>query len=57
MLRIKLQSTPIRLFEHARQIDVRLDGQKIKQFTVGGDYKGKKKRNQAPLVKACTNAI
>jgi hypothetical protein len=28
--------------ERARQIDVRIDGQKIKQFTVGGDYKGKR---------------
>jgi hypothetical protein len=27
---------------HARQLDVRLDGQKIKQFIVGGDYKGKR---------------
>ena len=28
--------------EHARQIDVRIDGQKVRQFTVGGDWKGKR---------------
>jgi hypothetical protein len=28
--------------EHERQVDVRIDGQKIKQFVVGGDYKGKR---------------
>ena len=28
--------------ERPRQIDVRLDGEKIKQFTIGGDYKGKR---------------
>ncbi len=45
VLRIKLQKNGYTYTlgtEHARQIDVRLDGQKIKQFTVGGDYKGKR---------------
>jgi hypothetical protein len=44
-LRIKLQHNGYTYAlgtEHARQIDVRVDGQKIKQFTVGGDYKGKR---------------
>jgi len=26
--------------EHARQFDVRVDGERVSQFTVGGDYKG-----------------
>jgi hypothetical protein len=45
VLRIKLQHNGYTYAlgtEHARQIDVRVDGQKIKQFTVGGDYKGKR---------------
>ena len=45
LVRIKLQKNGYTYTlgtEHARQIDVRLDGQKIKQFTVGGDYKGKR---------------
>ncbi len=45
VLRIKLQHNGYTYTlgtEHARQIDVRLDGQKIKQFTIGGDYKGKR---------------
>jgi Protein of unknown function (DUF1592)/Protein of unknown function (DUF1588)/Protein of unknown function (DUF1587)/Protein of unknown function (DUF1585)/Protein of unknown function (DUF1595) len=45
VLRIKLQKNGYTYTlgtEHARQIDVRVDGQKIKQFTVGGDYKGKR---------------
>ena len=44
-LRILLQRngyTYILGTEHERQIDVRVDGQRIKQFTVGGDYKGKR---------------
>lgn len=44
-LRIKLQKNGYTYTlgtAHARQLDVRLDGQKIKQFTVGGDYKGKR---------------
>jgi mono/diheme cytochrome c family protein len=28
--------------EHARELDVRIDGKMIKAFTVGGDYKGKR---------------
>jgi hypothetical protein len=43
VLRIRLQKNGYTYTlgtEHARQIDVRIDGQKIKQFTVGGDYKG-----------------
>ena len=42
-LKIRLQKngkTYIVGLEHPRQLDVRLDGQKIKQFTVGGDYQG-----------------
>jgi cytochrome c5 len=42
-LRIKLQKNGYTYTlgtEHARQIDVRIDGERIKQFTVGGDYKG-----------------
>lgn len=27
---------------HERQVDIRVDGAKVKQFTVGGDYKGKR---------------
>ena len=45
VLRIKLQKNGYTYTlgtEHERQIDVRLDGQKIKQFIVGGDYKGKR---------------
>jgi hypothetical protein len=45
VLRIKLQKNGYTYTlgtEHARQIDIRLDGQKIKQFIVGGDYKGKR---------------
>jgi hypothetical protein len=45
LLRIKLQKNGYTYTlgtEHARQIDVRVDGKKIKQFTVGGDYKGKR---------------
>ena len=45
VLRIKLQHNGYTYAlgtEHARQIDVRVDGQKIKQFTVGGDYKAKR---------------
>ena len=40
-LRIRLQrngKTYILGLEHARQLDVRLDGQRLEQFTVGGDY-------------------
>ena len=43
VLRIRLQKNGYTYTlgtERARQIDVRIDGQKIKQFTVGGDYKG-----------------
>jgi mono/diheme cytochrome c family protein len=42
-LRIRLQKngkTYIVGLEHPRQLDVRLDGRKINQFTVGGDYQG-----------------
>jgi len=42
-LKIRLQKngkTYIVGIEHPRQLDVRLDGQKVKQFTVGGDYQG-----------------
>jgi hypothetical protein len=45
VLRIRLQKNGYTYTlgtEHARQIDVRIDGQKIKQFTVGGDYDGKR---------------
>jgi mono/diheme cytochrome c family protein len=28
--------------EHARQFDVRVDGERVSQFTVGGDYKGQR---------------
>ena len=45
VLRIKLQKNGYTYTlgtEHARQIDIRVDGQKIKQFIVGGDYKGKR---------------
>jgi len=28
--------------EHARQFDVRVDGERVSQFTVGGDYKGER---------------
>jgi hypothetical protein len=45
VLRIKLQKNGYTYTlgtEHARQIDVRVDGQKVKQFIVGGDYKGKR---------------
>jgi hypothetical protein len=45
VLRIKLQHNGYTYAlgtEHERQIDVRVDGQKVKQFTVGGDYKGKR---------------
>jgi hypothetical protein len=45
VLRIKLQKNGYTYTlgtEHERQIDVRLDGEKVKQFTVGGDYKGKR---------------
>ncbi|HMI95756.1 MAG TPA: DUF1592 domain-containing protein [Micropepsaceae bacterium] len=44
-LRIRLQRngyTYILGTEHERQIDIRVDGQRIRQFTVGGDYKGKR---------------
>jgi hypothetical protein len=43
-LRLKLQKNGYTYtlgMAHPRQIDVRVDGQKIKQFTVGGEYKGK----------------
>ncbi len=42
-MQIRLQrngKTYILGLERAHQLDVRLDGEKIKQFTVGGDYKG-----------------
>jgi len=42
-LRIKLQKNGYTYTlgtAHERRIDVRLDGQKLKDFTVGGDYKG-----------------
>ena len=45
VLRIKLQKNGYTYMlgtEHERQIDVRVDGRKVKQFTVGGDYKGKR---------------
>jgi len=44
-LRVRLQKngkTYIVGLAHPRQLDVRLDGQKVKQFTVGGDYQGKR---------------
>jgi mono/diheme cytochrome c family protein len=44
-LRVRLQrngKTYIVGLAHPRQLDVRLDGQRIKQFTVGGDYQGKR---------------
>jgi len=44
-LRIKLQKNGYTYMlgtEHERQIDVRVDGRKVKQFTVGGDYKGQR---------------
>ncbi len=43
VLRIRLQKNGYTYTlgtQHPRQIDVRIDGQKIKQFVVGGDYKG-----------------
>jgi len=43
VLRVKLQHNGYTYTlgtEHARRIDVRIDGQKLKEFTVGGDYKG-----------------
>jgi hypothetical protein len=43
VLRIRLQKNGYTYTlgtERARQIDVRIDGQKIRQFTVGGDYGG-----------------
>ena len=45
VLRIRLQKNGYTYTlgtERARQIDVRIDGQKIKQFSVGGDYEGKR---------------
>ena len=45
VLRIRLQKNGYTYTlgtERTRQIDVRIDGQKVKQFTVGGDYDGKR---------------
>jgi hypothetical protein len=45
VLRIKLQKNGYTYTlgsERARQIDVRIDGQRIRQFTIGGDYKGRR---------------
>src|SRR5258705_559481 len=50
VLRIRLQKNgypSIVGLEHARQLDVRVDGERIKQFTVGGDYKGGPRPKQA----------
>ena len=45
VLRIRLQKNGYTYTlgtERERQIDVRIDGQKVKQFTVGGDYDGRR---------------
>ena len=45
VLRIRLQKNGYTYTlgtERERQIDVRIDGQKVKQFTVGGDYNGRR---------------
>jgi len=45
VLRIRLQKNGYTYTlgtERARQIDVRIDGQKVKQFSVGGDYDGRR---------------
>ncbi len=50
VMRVRLQKngyTYIVGLEHARQLDVRVDGERIKQFTVGGDYKGGPRPKQA----------